>query len=54
MIARIPENVSTWLADGSIVTIMGNTVPPRDPRTKITTMNRTMSRQSSGNPEPDE
>jgi hypothetical protein len=28
MIARIPENVSTWLADGSIVTIMGD-LPPR-------------------------
>jgi hypothetical protein len=31
MIARMSENVSTWLADGSIVTIMGNAVPPRDP-----------------------
>jgi hypothetical protein len=29
--ARIPENVSTWLVDRSIVTIMGNTMPPRDP-----------------------
>jgi hypothetical protein len=29
--ARIPENVSTWLVDWSIVTIMGNTMPPRDP-----------------------
>jgi hypothetical protein len=28
MTPRIPENVSTWL---SLVTIMGNTVPPRDP-----------------------
>jgi hypothetical protein len=28
---RIPENVSTWLFDWSIVTIMGNTMPPRDP-----------------------
>jgi hypothetical protein len=31
MAARIPENVSTWLVDWSIVTIMGNTMPPRDP-----------------------
>jgi hypothetical protein len=31
MIARIPENVSTWLVDWSIVAIMGNTMPPRDP-----------------------
>ena len=31
MTARIPENVSTFLVDWSIVTIMGNTVPPRDP-----------------------
>ena len=26
-----PENVSTWLLDWSVVTIMGNTMPPRDP-----------------------
>jgi hypothetical protein len=31
MIARIPENVSTWLFDWSIVTIVVNTTPPRDP-----------------------
>jgi hypothetical protein len=31
MTAHIPENVSTWLVDWSIVTIMGNTMPPRDP-----------------------
>jgi hypothetical protein len=31
MTARIPENVSTWLGDCSIVAIMGNTMPPRDP-----------------------
>jgi hypothetical protein len=31
MTARIPENVSPWLLDWSIVTIMGNTMPPRDP-----------------------
>jgi hypothetical protein len=31
MTARIPENVSTWLVDWSIVTTMGNTMPPRDP-----------------------
>jgi hypothetical protein len=31
MIARIRENVSTWLFDWSIVTIIGNTMPPRDP-----------------------
>ena len=27
----IPENVSAWLVDSSIGTIMGNTMPPRDP-----------------------
>jgi hypothetical protein len=31
MTALIPENASTWLVDWSIVTIMGNTMPPRDP-----------------------
>jgi len=31
MTARIPENVSTWLVDWSIVTIIGNAMPPRDP-----------------------
>jgi hypothetical protein len=31
MTARIPENVSTRLVDWRIVTIMGNTMPPRDP-----------------------
>jgi hypothetical protein len=31
MTARIPENVSTLLAYWSIVTIMGNKMPPRDP-----------------------
>ena len=31
MTAPIPENVSTWLVDWSVVTIMGNTMPPRDP-----------------------
>jgi len=32
MPARIPENVSAWLVDRSILTIMGNTMPPRDPK----------------------
>jgi hypothetical protein len=31
MTALIPENVFTWLVDRSIVTIMGNTMPPRNP-----------------------
>jgi hypothetical protein len=31
MTARIPGNVSTWLFDWSVVAIMGNTMPPRDP-----------------------
>jgi hypothetical protein len=31
MTASIPGNVSTRLVDWSIVTIMGKTVPPRDP-----------------------
>jgi hypothetical protein len=30
MTARIPENVSTWLVDWSVVTIMRNMMPPRD------------------------
>ncbi len=59
MTARIPENVSTWLVDWRIVSIMGNTMPPRDPtammmmpRTKTATPNqtRTSSRRSSENP----
>jgi hypothetical protein len=31
MTHRIPENVSIWLVDWRVVTIMGNTMPPRDP-----------------------
>jgi hypothetical protein len=31
MTPRIPENISSWLVDWSLVTIMGNTTPPRDP-----------------------
>ena len=31
MTARIPESVSTGFGDCRIVTIMGNTMPPRDP-----------------------
>jgi hypothetical protein len=31
MNARIPENISTWLVDWSLGTIMGTTGPPRDP-----------------------
>jgi hypothetical protein len=31
MTHRIPEDVSIWLVDWSVVTIMGNTMPPRDP-----------------------
>ena len=30
MTPRIPENVSTWLVERSL-TIMANTMPPRDP-----------------------
>jgi len=32
MTARIRENISTWLVDWSILTILGNTMPPRDPK----------------------
>jgi hypothetical protein len=28
---QAPENVSTWLGDWSMVTIIDNTMPPRDP-----------------------
>jgi hypothetical protein len=31
MTSRIPENSSTWLVDWNYVTIMVNTMPPRDP-----------------------
>jgi hypothetical protein len=31
MTLLIPANVSIWLVDWSVVTIMGNTMPPRDP-----------------------
>jgi len=31
MTPRVPENVSSWLVDWSFATIMGNTMPPRDP-----------------------
>jgi hypothetical protein len=31
MIPRIPENVLTWLVDVSLVTVMGDMLPPRDP-----------------------
>jgi hypothetical protein len=31
MTPRIPENLSTWFADWNLVTIVGYTMPPRDP-----------------------
>jgi hypothetical protein len=31
MTPNILENISTWLVDWSLVTIMGDTTPPRDP-----------------------
>ena len=31
MTLRIPENFSTWLVGWNLVTIMGDTMPPRDP-----------------------
>jgi hypothetical protein len=31
MTARIPENISASLIDWSLITIMGDTMPPRDP-----------------------
>ena len=31
MTPRIPEYISIWLVDWRGVTIMGNTMPPRDP-----------------------
>ncbi len=56
MTHRIRENF--FAAEGRLVTIMGNTMPPRDPndddddetRTKTTTPNRTTNRRSSENP----
>jgi hypothetical protein len=31
MTPRIPENISTWLADWKLVTIVEEMMPPRDP-----------------------
>jgi hypothetical protein len=31
MTHRILENVSVWLVDWSVVNVMANTMPPRDP-----------------------
>jgi hypothetical protein len=31
MTPNILENISTWLVDWSLLTIMDNTTPPRDP-----------------------
>jgi hypothetical protein len=31
MTPRIPENISSWLVDWSLVSVMDNTMPPRDP-----------------------
>jgi hypothetical protein len=31
MTPYIPESISTWLVDWSLVTTMANTMPPRDP-----------------------
>jgi hypothetical protein len=31
MTPNILENISTWLVDWSLITIMGTTTPPRDP-----------------------
>jgi hypothetical protein len=31
MTVRIPEDDSTWLFEWNIVTIIGKTMPPRDP-----------------------
>jgi hypothetical protein len=31
MTPNILENISTWLVDWSLITIMDNTTPPRDP-----------------------
>ena len=51
MTPRIPENVFTWFADWGPVTIMVNTMPPRDPNDdddegKKTRRTRTSSRRS--------
>jgi hypothetical protein len=31
MTPRIPENISTWLVDWRLATLIDNTMPPRDP-----------------------
>jgi hypothetical protein len=31
MTPRIPENISTWLVDWSLVAIVDDTMPPREP-----------------------
>ena len=47
MTARIPENISAWLADRSILAATGNTTPPRDP-------NDDDDEDEDGDAEPDE
>jgi len=31
MTLHVPEDVSGWLADWSLIIVMGDAVPPRDP-----------------------
>jgi hypothetical protein len=31
MTLHVPEDVPGWLADWSLITVMGNAMPPRDP-----------------------
>ncbi len=31
MTARIPKNFSAWFADRTVLAVVGNTMPPRDP-----------------------
>jgi hypothetical protein len=46
MTARIAENVSTWLVDWSILTIMGNTLP-ETPRTMMILRTKTTPNQTT-------
>jgi hypothetical protein len=45
---ELPENVSSWLVDWTFFTIMGNTMPPREPNDDDD------AKDQDGDTEPDE
>jgi hypothetical protein len=54
MTARIPEKVSTWMVDWSIVTIMGNRMPPRGPNDDDDDDDEDEDEDENGDAEPDD